>query len=120
MELKWAPGEIWSRLDTDELVEQLKRRILEHVKAESIILFGSSAAGRAMPDSDLDILVVWDEEGQLSNRERRIRLRQAIGYFPAPLDVLTCTTDELQSALKDPDSFTSQIVKNGKVVYGRL
>ena len=67
-----------------------------------------------------DYDVVWNEEDTLSNRERRLILRRLIGDFEKPLDLLTCTSSELAKALAEPHSFTSQIVKEGRVIYGRL
>ena len=60
------------------------------------------------------------EEDTLSNRERRLKLRHLIGNFDRPLDLLTCTSAELAEALAEPHSFTSQIVREGRIIYGRL
>jgi predicted nucleotidyltransferase len=104
----------------NELLRGLTQRITAQIHPESIIVFGSVAQGVDNEDSDLDLLVVWNDENILSNRERRIKLRRLIGMIDRPLDVLTCNTEELQRALREPHSFTSQIVKEGKVIYGRL
>ena len=37
-----------------------------------------------------------------------------------PVDIITCTSEELEKALQDKNSFTSNIVKEGEVIYGRL
>jgi predicted nucleotidyltransferase len=104
----------------NELLGELTRRITAQIYPESIIVFGSVAKGIDNEDSDLDLLVVWNEEETLSNRERNIKLRRLIGMVDRPLDLLTCNTEELKKALKEPNSFISQIVKEGKVIYGRL
>ncbi|TCL75139.1 hypothetical protein EDC14_100370 [Hydrogenispora ethanolica] len=104
----------------EEIVCELTRRITTQIRPRTIILFGSVAKGLDNPESDLDLLVVWDEEKTLSNRERSLKLRRLIGMIDNPLDLMTCTTEELRKALAEPNSFTSQIVKEGRVVYGRL
>lgn len=102
----------------EELIEGLTRRITAQIQPESIILYGSVAGGLDNDDSDIDLLVVWNEENTLSNRERSLKLRRLVGLIDTPLDVLTCNTQELQKALLEPNSFTSQIVKEGRVIYG--
>jgi uncharacterized protein len=104
----------------EQLLEELTRRITTQIQLESIILFGSVAKGLDNADSDIDLLVVWNEENTLSNRERSLKLRRLVGLIDTPVDVLTCNTQELQKALEEPNSFTSQIVKEGRVIYGRL
>jgi len=101
-------------------IEEVKNKILSSINPKSIVLFGSAANGNAKEDSDIDILVIWDEKKEISNIKRRIMLRQMIGFTQSPLDLLTCTTEELKLALKDERSFTSDIIRSGKVIYGRL
>ena len=107
-------------MDKENLVHELKKRIVDNINVESIIMFGSVAQNKDSSDSDIDILVIWNEEGNLSNRERRIKLRRIIGYFDCPLDVLTYTQKEVDMALSEDKSFISQVIREGKVIYGRL
>jgi len=39
----------------DEIIEEMKRRLVEKFHPEAIILFGSSARGEAREDSDIDL-----------------------------------------------------------------
>lgn len=105
-------------MSNEELIKELTKKITASIHPESIILFGSVVRGEDGQDSDIDLLVVWDEESYLSNRERRLKLRRLIGDFDKPLDLLTCTSEELTQALAEPNSFTSQIVREGRVIYG--
>lgn len=54
-----------------------------------VILFGSQARGDAQPDSDVDLLVVFDQRGD--DRERRIGIRRALKDMPFAKDVLVAT-----------------------------
>jgi predicted nucleotidyltransferase len=103
-----------------EIAEIVKNRILENINPKSIVLFGSVAKGLDNSDSDIDLLVVWDEKKELSNAKRRVFLRKLIGIVDSPLDILTCTTEELKKALVDKNSFTSNIISEGELIYGRL
>ncbi len=107
-------------MSNEELIKELTAKLTAGIHPESIILFGSMCRQEDQEDSDIDLLVVWNEEDTLSNRERRLILRRLIGDFEKPLDLLTCTSSELAKALAEPHSFTSQIVKEGRVIYGRL
>jgi len=98
------------------IVEDIKTRLLTNIQPESIILFGSVASGTDSLDSDIDLLVVWDELKDISNIKRRIMLRQIIGITASPLDILTCSSDELRIALSDTQSFTAHIIKEGEVI----
>ena len=107
--------------DSMELVINiLKTQLLAKIKPKTILIFGSVAKGNSNEDSDLDLLIVWDEYKNLPNIKRRIILRKAIGMVGHPVDIITCTSEELEKALQDKNSFTSNIVKEGEVIYGRL
>jgi len=56
---------------TDDLLQEVLRRILEVGSPLRIILFGSRARGQARPDSDLDLLVI--EESGLPRHKRAPR-----------------------------------------------
>ena len=103
-----------------EIAHTIKNRIIKSIKPKSIVLFGSVARGIEREDSDIDILVIWDEQRELPNVKRRIILRKIIGMVESPLDILTCTSEELYKALEDKNSFTSKIVSEGELIYGRL
>lgn len=104
----------------DDILEDIKNKLVSKINPKTIILFGSTAKGKADNDSDLDLFIVWDEKTGLSNVKRRIELRKIIGLIDKPLDILTCNSQELKKALEDEKSFTSSIVKEGKIIYGRL
>ena len=103
-----------------QIAHIVKNKLIENINPESIVLFGSLAHDNEHEDSDIDLLVVWDEKAELTNIKRRIILRKIIGIVDSPLDILTCTTAELNKALEDKNSFTSQIVKEGELIYGRF
>ena len=102
------------------IIEEIKMKILQGINPRVIILFGSMARGTGNEHSDINLLVVWDEESELSNVKRRLILRKLIGIIEKPIDIITCNTNELKEALEDKNSFTSQIFKEGEVLYGRL
>lgn len=101
-----------------EIAQMIKNKLIETINPKSIVLFGSLARNEEREDSDIDLLIVWDEQRDLPNVKRRIIIRKIIGVVEIPLDILTCTTEELEKALDDKNSFTSRIVSEGEVIYG--
>lgn len=103
-----------------QILEEIKNKLVNKIKPKAIVLFGSTARKEEKEDSDFDLLIIWDNVGDMPNVKRRIAIRKAIGFVDKPVDIVTCTTQELRKALEDEKSFTSNIVKEGVVIYGRL
>ena len=61
---------------TDQLLEEVVRRILTIGSPSKIVLFGSHAKGTARPDSDLDLLII--EESDLPRYRRSGRYRRVL------------------------------------------
>lgn len=96
---------------TDIIVEQLKKD-----KPQAIILFGSAARGEMNKDSDLDILVIKETKKDYFDRVREARagIRTSV-----PLDIIVLTPKEARE-LPKRNSFFAQIIKEGKLLYGRV
>ena len=59
-----------------ETLNDIVRRVVEVARPEKIILFGSAARGEVGPNSDIDLLVVKDEEdarGLVAQIQRELR-----------------------------------------------
>ena len=104
---------------TEELSQDITRRILEFCQPERVILFGSVSRHETREDSDLDLLVVWEGDPTFTDHQRYCLLRKAIGSIHAPLDLITYTPVEFDNALQNPRSFAAQILKEGKTLYAR-
>ena len=95
-------------------IENLCQRIGETFKPEKIILFGSHAYGQPSPDSDLDLLVVMQFEGEPVNQAIKISRRLNLVL---PLDLLVRTREQVAERLAIGDFFMREIVERGKVMY---
>ena len=74
-------------------LRRIVRRLVEAVDPERILLFGSRAKGTASGESDLDLCVIAEMEGD--RRERRNRLHELVRpEHDGPVDVLTFTPAE--------------------------
>jgi len=102
---------------TDELLQEVVRRILSAGSPLKIILFGSRARGTARADSDLDLLII--EESDLPRYKRAARyLRALVGLFPEK-DVVVWTPDEVQEWAEVPHAFITTALREGKTLYAR-
>jgi predicted nucleotidyltransferase len=99
------------------LVRRTVQRLICAFAPERIILFGSYAKGTNRFDSDVDLLVVAEVEGDRATHERRAR-QLSSDCFP-PIDVVLCTPAEAAEAdgLKSP--FLLSILGTGITIYGR-
>jgi predicted nucleotidyltransferase len=89
------------------------RRVAERFHPDKIILFGSYASGTPHEDSDVDILVVMPARNQL---DQAVRIdRECEPCFP--LDIIVRKPENMQWRLEEGDSFLTEIVSKGKVLY---
>jgi predicted nucleotidyltransferase len=95
------------------VIRQFARQVAERFQPDKIILFGSYAYGTPHEDSDVDILVVMPARRQHS---QAVRIRWAIPA-PFPLGLIVRTPKNLQWRLEEGESFHTEIVTRGKVLY---
>jgi uncharacterized protein len=94
-------------------IRQFARQVAERFEPYQIILFGSHAYGTPHADSDVDILVVMPARHQ---HTQAVRIRWAIPA-PFPMDLIVRTPKNLQWRLDEGESFHTEIVTKGKVLY---
>lgn len=94
--------------------------IVEHVvngvRPERIIVFGSAARAAMTPDSDLDLLIVKDVDdlGKLATRTR-----SSLPTVHPPVDVVAATMELLDEHRDSPGWVYRPAVAEGLVVYDR-
>ena len=89
------------------------RQIAERFRPDKIILFGSHAYGTPHEDSDVDILVIMPARNEL---DQAFKIRVAIPA-PFPMDLLVRTPRNLKWRLEEGESFSTEVVSKGKVMY---
>ena len=103
---------------TQDIIEEVKRRLVDVYKPSKIYLFGSYAWGTPHEESDLDILIVIDE-----SQERPIK-RSFNGYkalwgLGIAKDIIVYTNDEFEASAQKEASLQYKIKHHGKVIYAR-
>ena len=102
---------------TTELLEEIKKRIIEKVHPEKIILFGSHAWGKPEESSDLDLFVILPHSNEPSYRRARV-IYEVLYGIKYPIDVIVQTHDEVERNKLVRTSLVSNILSKGKVIYG--
>ena len=108
---------MYSIEQTQLVLQQLVRRLVESYQPQQLILFGSLAYGEPDEDSDIDLLIVKGTTE--SPLERRVRVRQLVAdpQRRIPFSPLVLTPDELARRLAAGDAFYQEIVRRGRVLY---
>jgi predicted nucleotidyltransferase len=102
------------------VIRRFARQVAERFRPDKIILFGSHAYRTPHEDSDVDILVIMPTRNQL---DQAFKIRLAVPV-PFPMDLIVRTPKNMQWRLEEGESFLTEIVTKGKVLYekgdGRL
>jgi predicted nucleotidyltransferase len=106
-----------SQAPVSKTLPEAVKRIASEIKPEKIILFGSYAYGTPTPDSDVDLLVIWDT--LVSGKDRYLRVSTLIVPRPFAVDILVRTPREIKHALQKGDFFIEEITSRGRVLYER-
>jgi predicted nucleotidyltransferase len=100
---------------TDELIQEIKNRIISGAHPEKIILFGSYAYGTPTKDSDLDLLVIMPSNEPMHSRVTRIR--KLVRDIPISKDIIVYTPQEVEKWKDASVAFITSIIRKGKVIY---
>jgi predicted nucleotidyltransferase len=110
--------------DIENILDQIIG-ILEPFGIDKLILFGSYAYGSPGLDSDIDLLVVTDDEFTPENFTEKAQLNIVISRLldgikaKVPLDLIVHTRAMHKNFLKMNGMFCREIANKGKVLYER-
>ncbi len=103
-----------------DVLEEMVRAIVEAVKPERIYLFGSVARGEATEDSDIDLLIVEDDNFSSRSRWRELRrIRDVLTPFPQSKDILLYSRDEMAYWQDALNHVAAHAVREGTLLYER-
>lgn len=81
----------------------------------SIYVFGSMASGSHNEYSDLDLLIITEQEAPSKQISELVRSYAA--QYCLAVDVLVYSSHRLEEAIRQPYSFIQSILKTAKKVY---
>jgi predicted nucleotidyltransferase len=95
------------------VIRRFARNVAERFQPDKIILFGSYAYGTPHADSDVDILVVMPARNEI---DQSVKIHWAI-LPPFPLDLIVRTPKSMKWRLEEGESFLTEVVTKGRVLY---
>src|SRR5262245_45667196 len=107
------PSLYWGAEVPMRVIRRFARQVAEHFEPDRIVLFGSHAYGTPHADSDVDILVIMPARNQ---HDQAARIRRAVDA-PFPMDLIVRTPRSLAWRLAERESFHTEIMTKGKVLY---
>ncbi|MGD0500843.1 MAG: nucleotidyltransferase domain-containing protein [Bryobacteraceae bacterium] len=100
---------------TPATIEGLVRRIVDAVRPEKIILFGSAARGEMDSASDVDLLVI--KTGEYHHIEMAQRIYAALGRRQFAVDITVATPEEVAKYRDEYCLVLYPALREGKVIY---
>jgi predicted nucleotidyltransferase len=109
-------------MDIDAVLDSLVS-LLKPSDPYRIILFGSYANGTPNRDSDIDLMVIFDNDDISKTYEERLNKRIFVRNLvfeinqQIPLDILVYSKAELHKIKESGNYFIDEIEKTGKTIY---
>jgi predicted nucleotidyltransferase len=100
---------------TEDSLTEIRKRIVDALAPEQVILFGSYTEKRATADSDLDLLVITEQP--LSRKERLERTQGLFRDMPLPVQVITISQLEFEETRDVIGGIAYPAAKYGRVIY---
>ena len=100
---------------SDEVLNEMKRRLVDGFHPDKIILFGSQARGTADDRSDVDILVVCPVAG--NRRALTLAMDRALWGLKLARDIVVLTPDQYQRDRQIPGTIARPASLEGRVLY---
>ncbi|MDR2709488.1 MAG: nucleotidyltransferase domain-containing protein, partial [Elusimicrobiota bacterium] len=107
-------------------IEFILNQILDKLKSIDIyrvILFGSYAKAEATPDSDIDLVIILNNDdlsktfSQKAERDAGVRELLADIYFKYEMDILIYSKTEFNEVKNRGNFFISEVERTGKIIY---
>ena len=99
---------------SEDILQEIIRRIVEVAAPEKIILFGSAARGEMGPDSDVDLLVI---KSGVHRRKTAWTIRQSLRGIDIPKDVIVATQEDIDRHKDTIGLIYRPALQEGKVIY---
>ena len=99
----------------EEEIKKLVDKIVNRIRPDKVIVFGSYAKGIATNRSDLDLFIIKDTHLPMSKRNEDIR--PLLSNLLIGVDVHVYTPEEVEEYGSEEYSFVHSVLKTGKVVY---
>jgi predicted nucleotidyltransferase len=106
---------------SEELLQQMTQALVDELDPEAIYLFGSHAWGEPDADSDVDFMVVVDDNTPDQDWRTRpsLRGRIALTRFRVALDIVVRKRRDFERLQSHRSSLTHEVARRGRKLYAR-
>lgn len=102
---------------TPQIIEEVKKRLIETYNPVEIYIFGSYARGTADEESDLDLLIIVDECDPKDRYKAMSEGYRALFGLNISKDIIVLSKSEFDIAAKNPQRIFYHIKENGTQFY---
>lgn len=108
-----------TKIELANIKQEIVSRLSTNPNVSEIILFGSYAWGQPNKDSDVDLLIILNQEGLLNSYMAKLMKRAEISDIlediekNIPIDILVYTREEWEKVLSLGSSFSKKIISQG-------
>ena len=102
----------------EAMLARMTEAIVHAVKPRQIILFGSGARGELRAESDVDLLVVTNDDNQ-NNIDTTSAIYTALPSKRLPTDILVVTPQQITLNWNNPGCAIRPAVEEGRVLYDK-
>lgn len=99
----------------EELIDEIRRRVLGVVQPAEMILFGSAVSGQMTGDSDIDLLVL--ERAPVNVRAESVRIGNALRGLGFAFDVIVMAKSRFEETKNVVGGIAYPANKYGRVIY---
>ncbi len=101
---------------TPEQLEEIVRRLVDALSPRRIIFFGSHAYGQPHPDSDIDLMILFEDD-EADRFEFIKKAYAAVRHVDSPVELHFRPAAKFDRWATVPASFEHEIAKKGRRVY---
>ena len=100
---------------SDDVLSEIRERLVSRFRPEKIILFGSQARGTADKRSDIDLLVICRFRGK--RRKLMVEMDRELQGIEYAFDIIVQRPDEFRTDRDIPGTVSRYASKEGKTLY---
>lgn len=102
---------------SNQIIDEIVRRIIDSARPIKIILFGSFARGNQTEESDIDILVIEDEVR--FRRKEMVKIRRALRDMRVPVDIIVASKRQIEEYGQIYGTALFPALQEGRTLYAR-